>query len=76
MTPQTLRQWRQDRNLTRKEAAEVLGINERTLEGLEAGRYSASALWGVLGKLVPLLDATPQNTRHTQIVVDGVTLGA
>jgi DNA-binding XRE family transcriptional regulator len=65
VTPQTLRQWRQDRNLTRKEAAEVLGINERTLEGMEKARYSASPLWGVLGKLVPLLDATPRNTRPT-----------
>ncbi len=63
MTPQTLRQWRQDRNLTRREAADILGINERTLEGLEAGRYSASPLWGVLGKLVPLLDAT----RHEEV---------
>jgi transcriptional regulator with XRE-family HTH domain len=56
MTPQSLCTWRTARDLSRRAAADVLGVNERTLEGLEAGRYPTSPLWGVLARLTAALD--------------------
>lgn len=56
MTPDALRAWREGRGLSRRAAAEALGINERTLEGLEYGRSPDSALWGPLERLIVLLD--------------------
>ena len=56
MTPDTLLAWRKGRGLSRRAAAEALGINERTLEGLEYDRYPNSVLWGPLARLIVLLD--------------------
>lgn len=50
-----LRAWRNARDLTRRAAADVLGVNLRTLEGLETGRHPTSPLWGVLAKLTSAL---------------------
>lgn len=55
LTPTTLRAWRDARGLSAREAAVVLGLSVRTLEGLEQGRSPGSPLWGVLGKLLTLL---------------------
>ena len=56
MTPETLRAWRERNGLSRRAAAELVGINERTLEGLENERRPGSALWGMLEKMIPLLE--------------------
>jgi DNA-binding XRE family transcriptional regulator len=55
MTPETLRAWRTTCGLSRRAAAETLGISERTLEGLEYGRYAASPLWGPIGRIIALM---------------------
>jgi transcriptional regulator with XRE-family HTH domain len=55
MTPDTLRTWRAARKLSRRAAASLLGISERTLEGLEYGRYAGSPLWGPIARIVQLL---------------------
>ncbi len=39
-----LRQWREAKGWTRREAAEHLGVNERTLEGWEYGTRTPPAL--------------------------------
>lgn len=54
-TQTTLREWRHERGLSRKAAAELLAISERTLEGLEYGRYNASPLWGPIGRIIELM---------------------
>jgi transcriptional regulator with XRE-family HTH domain len=51
-----LRAWRSSRGLSRQQAADMLGINPRTLEGLEQGRYPGSPLWGPVSRLIELLD--------------------
>jgi transcriptional regulator with XRE-family HTH domain len=56
MDAPTLRAWRTARRLSRREAAEVLGINERTLEDLEYGRSTKSPLWGPIAKIIGLLE--------------------
>lgn len=33
----------------------MLGVNERTLEGLEYGRYPVSPLWGPITRIVELI---------------------
>lgn len=55
MTPDTLRAWRDSQNLTRREAADALGINQRTLEDLEYGRSPRSPLWGPIERLIAML---------------------
>lgn len=55
MTAETLRAWRADLGMSRRTAAEALGVNERTLETLEYGRSPTSALWGPIGRVVELL---------------------
>ena len=37
-----IKQLRVDNNLTQKKMAEILGINERTYQNIETGRYSPS----------------------------------
>jgi transcriptional regulator with XRE-family HTH domain len=54
MTPETLRAWRKARGLSRREAAEMLAVNERTLERLEYGLAPTSALWGPIDKIVEM----------------------
>jgi transcriptional regulator with XRE-family HTH domain len=56
MTPTELRAWREGRSLSRREAADILGVNERTLERLEYGRSDSSALLPVLERLTDALD--------------------
>ena len=60
MTAATLRAWRNARGLSRKAAAELLAISERTLEGLEYGRYDASPLWGPIARIIELLPEPAQ----------------
>ena len=60
MTPADLRAWRDARGLSAREAAVLLGVSPRTLEGLEQGRSPNSPLWGVLARLIDLLDARPE----------------
>jgi len=55
MNPEILRAWREERGLSRREAAELLGVNQRTLEDLEYGRSPNSPLWGVLARVVELM---------------------
>jgi transcriptional regulator with XRE-family HTH domain len=55
--PATIRAWRQAKGLTRREAAEWLGISRRTLQGLEQGRSPTSPLWAVLSRVIELPDA-------------------
>lgn len=62
LTPATLKAWRKSHALSRRAAAELLRINERTLETLEYGLYPASALWGPLSLL---LDAWAELERQT-----------
>ena len=56
MDAATLRTWRDARGLSRREAAALLGVSERTLETLEYGRSPTSALWGTLARVVDLMD--------------------
>ena len=53
----TLRAWRTYNGMTCAQAALVLGINRRTYEGLESGRYHRSPLWRSIGRIIDLLDA-------------------
>jgi len=55
MNPTELRAWRDARNLSRREAAAFLRINDRTLEDLEYGRSPKSALWGLIGLVIELI---------------------
>lgn len=56
MDADALRAWREGRGMSRRAAAEALGINERTLEGLEYDRSPNSVLWGPLERLIAMLD--------------------
>lgn len=56
MDPASLRSWRDAQGLSRRVAAELLGISERTLEGLEYGRYAASPLWGPITRIIEMLN--------------------
>jgi len=40
------------RGLSAREAAPLLGVSQRTLEGLLQGRSPSSPLWGVLARLI------------------------
>ena len=60
MNPETLTAWRKSRHLSRRAAADVLGISQRTLENLEYGRYETSPLWGPIGKLIDALGPPPE----------------
>ncbi len=55
-TPASLRAWRDARALSRRDAGEILGVNERTIETLEYGRAENSVLWPILGRLTEALD--------------------
>jgi transcriptional regulator with XRE-family HTH domain len=46
--------WRTHRNLSRREAACLLGVRVRTLEGLENNEQSESVLWEPIGIIVEL----------------------
>lgn len=37
----------------------MLGVNERTLEGLEYGRYPVSPLWGLIARVIELMGDQP-----------------
>jgi len=50
-----LRAWRINNCMTREQAAALLGINRRTYEGLESGRYIRSPLWGAIARIIGLL---------------------
>jgi transcriptional regulator with XRE-family HTH domain len=54
MDATTLRAWRTHRNLSRREAAAMLGVRVRTLEGLENDPQSDSVLWEPIGIIVEL----------------------
>ena len=56
MTAPDLRAWRDARGLSAREAAALLGISTRTLEGLEQGRSPTSPLWGAIARIVALMD--------------------
>jgi transcriptional regulator with XRE-family HTH domain len=70
LTPESLRAWREANGLTRRAAAELLGLSERSVENLEYGWSPQSPLWGVLEKLVPLV-RVPKATAS-----DGTTRSA
>ena len=55
MTPADLRAWRNARSLSAREAAALLGVSQRTLEGLEQGRSPSSPLWGCIARIIDLL---------------------
>lgn len=67
MTPADLRIWRMARGLSQPTAARILGINPRTLAGLESGR-TGSALFGPLARLIPLLDTVDCKTGEAASV--------
>lgn len=54
MTPDDLRKWRAAEGLTAKDAAALLGISERRVYYLEAGRTSGGTEFTELPKLIEL----------------------
>ncbi len=56
MTPSDLRAWREGRGLSRRDAADLLGLDPRTLEALEQGRTSGNTLMPVLERLTYWID--------------------
>ncbi len=64
MTPIELRAWRVGRKLSRREAADMLGLSERTLETLEYGRNATSALFPVLERFMLALDMIDELRRR------------
>ncbi len=63
VTPASLRSWREGRKLSRRDAADILGLSERTLETLEYGRNATSALFPVLERLTLALDRIDELRR-------------
>lgn len=56
MTPTELRAWRETRGLRRPAAAELLGLNLRTLEALEDGRSAGTTVLPILARLTAEID--------------------
>lgn len=50
-----IRAWREARGLSRRNAGVLLGLNPRTLEGLETGRAPRSAAWTPAKRIIALL---------------------
>lgn len=61
--PTTLREWREQRGLSRRKAGEVLRVLPKTLEGLEYGRYPTSALWGPISVIVGMMEEKRNDTH-------------
>jgi transcriptional regulator with XRE-family HTH domain len=59
MDSATLRDWRESRGLSARHAALLLGVSQRTLEGLEQGRSPTSPLWGPIGRIIELMAEQP-----------------
>ena len=71
MTPDLLREWREQRKLSRRKAGEFFGVPAKTLEGLEYGRYPHSALWGPISRIIAIMEAqNGQNQIATSNVAD------
>ena len=75
ITPTSLRAWRIGRGLSQPAAARMLGINPRTLAGLESGRFG-SVLFGPLAALIPLLDAQPPVRAGSAARAEGTPVAA
>jgi transcriptional regulator with XRE-family HTH domain len=57
MDPALLRAWRLSHGLSRRAMAEMTGVPERTLEGLEAGRsVNTSPWWVPLERMTAMMD--------------------
>jgi transcriptional regulator with XRE-family HTH domain len=54
MTPDELRQWRDDEGLAIKDACALFGVSERTYYYWEAGKTSHGTTYSTLPKLVEL----------------------
>ena len=68
MTPADLRAWRDARGLSAREAAPLLGVSHRTLEGLEQGRYPKSALWAAMARVIESIAIVEKSTGENDMI--------